>query len=95
MALRDACLLNRVFQPVIISESGRALASHHSVIVFDVLSVSQRTAPKFMGNLESLDGSRVQKFTVVDKTAYSGKDCTIVFKVKLLGGPYTGNAIFK
>lgn len=72
VALRDACLLKMVSQPVIVSESGRALASHHSVIVFDVLSASQRTAPKSMGNLECLDESRVQKFTVIDKTAYSG-----------------------
>lgn len=72
VALRDACLLKGVSQPVIVSESGRALASHHSVIVFDVLSVSQQTAPKSMGNLESLGESRVQKFTIIDKTAYSG-----------------------
>ncbi|EFJ32037.1 hypothetical protein SELMODRAFT_144682 [Selaginella moellendorffii] len=43
-ALVDACILKGVAQPVIISESGRALASHHSVLVFDVLSTFERPA---------------------------------------------------
>lgn len=72
VALRDACLLKGVSQPVIVSESGRALASHHSVIVFDVLSVSQQSAAKSMGNLESLGESRVQRFTINDETVFSG-----------------------
>lgn len=71
VALRDACLLKGVSQPVIVSESGRALASHHSVIVFDVLSVSQQSAAKSMGNLESLGESRVQRFTINDETVFS------------------------
>ena len=36
-ALMDACLLKGVAEPVIISESGRALASHSSVLIFDVI----------------------------------------------------------
>eukprot|EP01018_Ginkgo_biloba_P034014 Gb_41255 [translate_table: standard] len=65
-ALRDACILKGVPQPVIVSESGRALASHHSVIVFDVLSVSQRTEPSF------ISPSRVQSSAVAEKADYSG-----------------------
>lgn len=36
-ALMDACLLKGVAEPVIISESGRALASHSSILIFDVI----------------------------------------------------------
>ena len=36
-ALMDACVLKGVAEPVVVSESGRALASHSSVLVFDVL----------------------------------------------------------
>ena len=36
-ALQDVCLERGIAAPTIISESGRALASHHSVLIFDVL----------------------------------------------------------
>ena len=36
-ALMDACLLKGVAEPVVISESGRALASHSAVLIFDVI----------------------------------------------------------
>ena len=39
--IKDACEAGKIPAPTIISESGRALASHQSVLVFDVLSVSQ------------------------------------------------------
>ncbi|GLJ41046.1 hypothetical protein SUGI_0849780 [Cryptomeria japonica] len=68
-ALRDACFLKGISQPVIVSESGRALASHHSVIVFDVLSVSQRMQPKFISKQESSGTTIVQS---IDKADYSG-----------------------
>ncbi|XP_024527755.1 uncharacterized protein LOC9632306 [Selaginella moellendorffii] len=53
-ALVDACILKGVAQPVIISESGRALASHHSVLVFDVLSTFERSENTSLANLEVL-----------------------------------------
>lgn len=47
-AVKDACVAHQVPQPVLISESGRALASHMTVLLFDVLGVSEvtRTQPK-------------------------------------------------
>lgn len=46
--IKDACVAADIPQPVLISESGRALASHMTVLVFDVLGVSEvtRTEPK-------------------------------------------------
>eukprot|EP00249_Psilotum_nudum_P008860 c21558_g2_i1 orf=57-2162(+) len=46
MAIKDACLLKNVKQPIMCSESGRALVSHHSVLVFDVLSSQQKADNK-------------------------------------------------
>ncbi len=40
-ALVDACVKNNVKQPNIINESGRSLAAHHSVLVFEVLETTQ------------------------------------------------------
>lgn len=47
-AVKDACTTHNVVQPTLISESGRALASHMTVLIFDVLGVSEvtRTEPK-------------------------------------------------
>jgi len=39
-ALVDACVKNNVKQPNIITESGRSLAAHHSVLVFEVLETT-------------------------------------------------------
>ncbi|VEP18525.1 Biosynthetic arginine decarboxylase [Hyella patelloides LEGE 07179] len=39
--LKDACDMGQVSHPIIISESGRAIASHQSVLVFDILSANQ------------------------------------------------------
>lgn len=39
--VKDACELAKMPMPTLLSESGRALASHQSILVFDVLSVSQ------------------------------------------------------
>lgn len=36
-ALVDACVKNEIPQPNIITESGRSLTAHHSILVFDVL----------------------------------------------------------
>ena len=39
--IKDACDRGKVNHPTIISESGRAIASHQSVLVFDVLGTNQ------------------------------------------------------
>ena len=39
-AIKDACETAQVPMPTIVSESGRALASHQSVLVFDILGAS-------------------------------------------------------
>lgn len=39
-AIKDACGVAEVAPPTIVSESGRALASHQSVLVFDILGAS-------------------------------------------------------
>lgn len=36
--MQEVCIQRGIEAPTIMSESGRALASHHAVIVFDVLS---------------------------------------------------------
>ena len=36
--VQDVCMERGIPAPCIVSESGRALASHHAVMVFDVLS---------------------------------------------------------
>lgn len=40
-AVKDACTLNQLPVPTLVSESGRAIASHQSVLVFDVLGTSE------------------------------------------------------
>ncbi len=39
--IKDACQLAKIHYPTLISESGRAIASHQTVLVFDVLGASQ------------------------------------------------------
>ena len=39
-ALVDACIKNNIKQPNIITESGRSLAAHHSVLVFEALETT-------------------------------------------------------
>ncbi|MCO5557673.1 hypothetical protein L7F22_011242 [Adiantum nelumboides] len=41
-AVKSACAMKGVQQPTLCSESGRALVSHHSVLVFDVLSAHHK-----------------------------------------------------
>ena len=43
--VKDACQQADVSEPTLISESGRAIASHQSVLVFDVLSTSSVLSP--------------------------------------------------
>ncbi|WP_179228633.1 biosynthetic arginine decarboxylase [Leptolyngbya ohadii] len=40
-AIKDACEAAKLSVPTLVSESGRAIASHQSVLVFDVLSTSE------------------------------------------------------
>ena len=39
-ALVDACEKNEIKQPNIITESGRSLTAHHSVLIFDTLAAT-------------------------------------------------------
>ncbi len=39
--VKDACTARQVTMPTLVSESGRAIASHQSVLVFDVLGTSE------------------------------------------------------
>ncbi|MBR8838685.1 MAG: biosynthetic arginine decarboxylase [Stigonema ocellatum SAG 48.90 = DSM 106950] len=39
--LKDTCTERKIPVPILISESGRAIASHQSVLIFDVLSTSE------------------------------------------------------
>jgi arginine decarboxylase len=41
LAIAEACNARRVPHPDIITESGRALVAHHSVLVFDILGVNE------------------------------------------------------
>lgn len=41
-AIKDACILKNVKQPTVCCESGRAIVSHQSVLVFDVLSAHRK-----------------------------------------------------
>jgi arginine decarboxylase len=38
--IQEACEEGEIHPPIIVSESGRAIAAHHSVLIFDVLGVS-------------------------------------------------------
>ena len=40
-ALVDACVKNDIKQPNVITESGRSLTAHHSVLIFEVLETTQ------------------------------------------------------
>ncbi len=40
-ALVDVCVKNNLPQPNIITESGRSLTAHHSVLIIDVLETTQ------------------------------------------------------
>lgn len=42
LAVKKACAMKSVKHPTLCSESGRALVSHHSVLIFDVLSAEER-----------------------------------------------------
>lgn len=54
--IKDACDMGRVSHPTIISESGRAIASHQSVLVFDILGTNRvaETSPQSLQESEHL-----------------------------------------
>ncbi|MCO5592347.1 hypothetical protein L7F22_046348 [Adiantum nelumboides] len=55
-AVNKACTFKGVKKPTLSSESGRALVSHHSVLVFDVLSSSVKHANMEKGAPLEVDG---------------------------------------
>ncbi|CAM6095065.1 unnamed protein product [Calypogeia fissa] len=52
--LADACQMKGISHPVIVSESGRALASHHSVLIFEVLAGSELSEMTALDDLEKM-----------------------------------------
>ena len=40
--IKDSCLINNIAEPIIISESGRSIVSHCSVLIFNVLGASNK-----------------------------------------------------
>jgi arginine decarboxylase len=74
-AVKDACQQGQVAAPILVSESGRAIASHQSVLIFDVLDTNdvsstlpqrdEETQPLVIRNLwetyESIDESNYQE----------------------------------
>ncbi|MEM6448936.1 MAG: biosynthetic arginine decarboxylase [Cyanobacteria bacterium P01_D01_bin.105] len=43
--VKDACTAGEVVMPTLVSESGRAIASHQSVLIFDILGTSEASYP--------------------------------------------------
>ncbi|MCC8070824.1 MAG: biosynthetic arginine decarboxylase [Bacteroidales bacterium] len=54
-AIVDACEKNGIKQPNIITESGRSLTAHHSVLVFEVLETTQLPQWKDSEDIEETD----------------------------------------
>ncbi len=52
-AVVDACVKNGLTQPNIITESGRSLTAHHSVLIFEVLETTQLPEWKESAEIES------------------------------------------
>jgi arginine decarboxylase len=50
--IKSVCDAREVAHPMIISESGRAIAAHHSVLVFDVLGSSRLDQFRIVGRVE-------------------------------------------
>jgi arginine decarboxylase len=55
-AVKDACMQGQVNAPILVSESGRAIASHQSVLIFDVLETNDvpSTPPQSIEETEHL-----------------------------------------
>lgn len=72
VAIKDCCAKNKLSCPTLISESGRAVSSHHSILVFNVLSSSTliQNQPDSVAGLFSTSSN-------VYKPAKSDHDLTI------------------
>ncbi len=71
--VKDACSQGEVSEPILISESGRAIASHQSVLIFDVVNTSDEdyTLPLLMGQEKSLVLTNFwDTYQSIDKTNY-------------------------
>lgn len=53
-AIVDACTKNTLKQPNIITESGRSLTAHHSILIFDVLETTQ--LPEWKESQDTMGG---------------------------------------
>uniref|UniRef100_A0A0D6R5T3 Arginine decarboxylase n=1 Tax=Araucaria cunninghamii TaxID=56994 RepID=A0A0D6R5T3_ARACU len=80
-AVRAACAQKGVVHPVLCSESGRALVSHHSLLVFDVVSMQGKKASAATAvaaasgaELDSLPEELVDEYKAVQAYARIG-DC--------------------
>jgi arginine decarboxylase len=60
-AIHDACETAGVPHPDIVSESGRALVAHHSVLVFNILDVNEVLAGQAAPEVDASDPPVVQK----------------------------------
>ncbi|MCH5247533.1 MAG: biosynthetic arginine decarboxylase [Muribaculaceae bacterium] len=67
-SLVDACVKNHLPQPCIITESGRSLSAHHSVLVFDVLETTTLPIWKESDELSSDEHELVRElYNIWDK----------------------------
>ncbi|KAI8463251.1 MAG: arginine decarboxylase [Monoraphidium minutum] len=85
-AMQEVCIQRGIAPPTIISESGRALASHHSVLVFDAARGGKgqfllTTFKEVYGNIQPDDSSLREAFT--DAT-YFKDEALRAFKLGIL-----------
>lgn len=60
-ALVDACTKNNLHQPDIVTESGRSLSAHHSVLIFDVLETASLPSWKESDEISENDHELVRE----------------------------------
>ncbi|CAI5484429.1 unnamed protein product [Closterium sp. Yama58-4] len=82
-AVVDACLLKGVKQPIISTESGRALASHQSVLVFDVLSANTFDESHALQNFQMLGPDSADQEAYHDAKQFKA-EATALFKLGCL-----------
>ncbi len=71
--VKDSCSQGEVSEPILVSESGRAIASHQSVLIFDVVDTSDEdyTLPLLMGQEKSLVLTNFwETYQLIDETNY-------------------------
>ncbi|MEM8677184.1 MAG: biosynthetic arginine decarboxylase [Cyanobacteria bacterium P01_G01_bin.67] len=71
--VKDACDQGKVEAPILISESGRAIAAHQSVLVFDILDTNDvdDNPPPLMAQTESLVLTNFwETYQLLDETNY-------------------------